>query len=109
MRGIRRRRESGSVLIVALLICAMGAIGITAWVSVLDARNGQVNQVETAMARRIIAENGRAAAREYCYRNVVTKLSGAAYSESLPDGWGSFSIAAWGPAAPMASRSGRRM
>lgn len=99
----RKNSQNGATLIVALMICAMGALGVTAWVSVLYARNGQVDQVEAAIARRIRAENGRAAAREYFYRNVVTKDSGAAYTEALPDGWGGFTIAAWGVGAPMAS------
>lgn len=106
MRGSRKdTAESGSVIIVSLMICALGALGITAWVSVLDARNGQVNSIEAAIARRISAENGRAAAKEYFYRNVVTKSSGAAYSETLPGGWGSFTVAAWGTEAPMESIS----
>lgn len=103
MRGVIRNSESGGILIIALLVSAMGAIGITAWVSVLNARSGQVNSIESAMTRRVIAENGRAAAKEYFYRNVVTKSSGAAYSEALPDGWGAFSIEAWGAGAPMSS------
>ncbi len=104
MRRIRKNtKESGSVIIVALMICALGALGLTAWVSVLDARNGQVNTIEAAMVRRISAENGRAAAKEYLYRNVVTKSSGAAYSESLSGGWGSFTLAAWGTEPPMSS------
>ena len=102
-RSRKHTSESGSVIIVALMICAMGALGITAWVSVLDARNGQVNSIEAAIARRISAENGRAAAKEYFYRNVVTKSSGAAYTENLPGGWGSFTVAAWGTEAPMSS------
>ena len=106
MRGSKKNAsESGGVIIVALLICAMGALGITAWVSILDARNGQVNSIEVAVARRIRAENGRAAAKEYFYRNVVTKSSGAAYTGTLAGGWGSFTIAAWGAGAPMASIS----
>ncbi|MFV1993872.1 MAG: hypothetical protein ACC661_00435 [Verrucomicrobiales bacterium] len=94
--------QKGSILIAAILICAMGTIGITAWISVITTRSQQVEQIGASVIRRLRAENGRVAAREYFYRNVVTKSSGSAYSESLPDGWGGFSVEAW-TGAPMDS------
>jgi hypothetical protein len=85
----------GTILLVALVVMAMGTLGMTAWVSLLHARMGQVDAIEDAAIRRVTLENSRAVAREHVFKKVVTESSGAAQTISLPGGWGSFTVPAW--------------
>lgn len=63
----RLRGESGSVLVVCMVLAAIGTIGVAAWFSLVDARSHQVEASMLALERRVATENGRALAHRAFY------------------------------------------
>ncbi len=59
----------------ALVICLLGTLGLTAWVSLINARINAVDALDLTMDRRISIQNSKAAAKEKIYRDVVTETT----------------------------------
>lgn len=95
----RRARESGGVMILALLITACATVGFVAWGNLIAQRTQNVEQAMGGTQRRIAVENGRQLAREYAYRERLTKGSGADFEVSAEETSGQviggISVSAW--------------
>ncbi len=102
-RRRRRQGQRGSVLVIGLLLVAFGTLGMTAWVMVIQGRAGLVEALEHSASRRISLENSKAVARRALSELAMGSDSGLAsnYEVTIPDGWGSVSIAAFAD-APLA-------
>ena len=99
---IRRRRLSGSVTLLALVVTGMATLGLAAWVSVLAVRGQVVEDQILVVQRRVAAENAKQLSREYFYNNIMIANSGSAASVTLPNSQGTVSMPAW-TESPMAS------
>lgn len=64
-------RIKGSVLVVALVISAVGTIGVLATVSIIGARSLEAESHFDGLDRRVILNNSKALAREAIYRNYL--------------------------------------
>ena len=84
----------GSVLIVALVICAVATFGVLATVSIIGARSHQSEAELAGLDRRLKFRNSKALAKEAIYRNYLpeeTTLS-SAKEYVLSGGWGKAEI-----------------
>lgn len=93
----------GSALVTVLLLIAVAGILTAAWVTLISARSGMVEQMATAVQRRIALENSKALAQEFMLERVLPSASGSAFDYNLSDpGWGGISVPAW-DSAPLLS------
>lgn len=95
----RRSSQSGSAILLSLIILVMVAFGLAAWVSLLTSRTYFVETMENSIKRRIAHNNSVALAKEYMYRNALTKSSGSALHLELGDSMGGIDVPAWSGAA----------
>jgi len=92
---LRPRPHSGSTAVIALMIVAMGTLGLLGMVAIIQARTQQVEATEEAFLRRVRENNGRQMSREYAYRYVLPSASGAGGTFTLADGWGKITAGSW--------------
>ena len=87
--------SQGSVLVVALVISAIGTIGVLATVSIIGVRALQAEAELGGVDRRIKFTNSRALAREVMFRNYLPADATLATETtfSIPGDWGSVTIA----------------
>jgi hypothetical protein len=89
----------GTVSVIALIICAVGTLGLLGMVSIMQARVIQVNALDDECLRRVREFNGRQLAKDYAFRRIWTSSSGAAETVEIPNGWGRISVPAWNQVA----------
>lgn len=95
----RRSSRTGSVSVVALILCAVGSLGLLGMVSIMQARVVQVESLEDACIRRVREANGRQMAKEFAFRRIWTSAAGAEETVELPGNWGRITVPAWDRAA----------
>ena len=85
-----KKKDTGSVLVVAMVIVAIGTLGVLASVSVIGARSLQSEAELDGVERRAKFSNSKALARELIYRNHLhgDTVLAAQKSVELPGGWG---------------------
>ena len=76
------RRQSGSAMLVALMIMGVVTMGVAAWVSIVNGRTSYTESLEDSMRRRVALENSRSITEEYLYN--VAALSSGAPAASFP-------------------------
>lgn len=87
----RKNADRGSILVVCVVLAALGAIGVAAFVSLLDARGHQVEASFEAMKRRATAQSGKALVRDALYTNHLHSNGGLASNTTYTvDGTASF-------------------
>ena len=91
----KRQFKKGSVIVIAMLILGAGTFGLGAWVSIVIARSTVVDATEASLSRRVKLENSRQFAREWMYREMVGEAAGAATTDTLANGWSSFTSPAF--------------
>lgn len=89
----------GTVSVIALIICAVGTLGLLGMVSIMQARVIQVNALDDECLRRVREFNGRQLAKDYAFRRIWTSSSGTAETVEIPNGWGRISVPAWNQVA----------
>lgn len=97
-----RTRERGSILVVCMVLCALGTIGVAAWLALLDARSNQVESNMAALKRRTVYANSKALAYRAIYANHLHSSAalGSDATYTLPDSLGEATIRAYA-AAPL--------
>ena len=84
MKTVRISRSAGgSAMILALLLVAVVGVLATAWITLIGARSGMVEQTRAASQRRVALENSKALAQEFMLERVMTSASGNAFEYSL--------------------------
>ncbi len=86
--------QRGSILVVCMVLCALGTIGVAAWISLLDARGHQVEANMESLKRRNVYENSKALAYRAIYANHLHASSGLATARTytLPHSLGSATV-----------------
>lgn len=64
----RAKQQEGSILVVCMVLAAVGTLGVTAWISLMDARGHLVEANMMALERRTIRANGKALAYHAIYQ-----------------------------------------
>jgi len=97
IRFRKARRESGSVLVVCMVLAALGTIGVAAWFSLLDARSHQVEAGFKALERRVALRNSRALARRAINASLLHANNGLAADTiyEFPSGKGRATVRAY--------------
>ncbi|MEM1441817.1 MAG: hypothetical protein AAGF67_05715 [Verrucomicrobiota bacterium] len=108
-KGLKRPAQRGSILVVCMVLCALGTLGVLAWVSLLDARGHQAEASMDALDRRTVYANSRALAYRAIYANHLHAKSNLAADQTytLPDGLGSATVRAYAT-IPLADSSALR-
>jgi len=68
----KRPLETGSTILMSLIVMTVGTVGFASWVSLLSARASQINQNEHVLSHRIAELNSRSVARESLYSGALT-------------------------------------
>lgn len=68
----QRPLETGSTILMSLVVMTVGTVGFASWVSLLSARASQINQKEHVLSHRIAELNSRSVARESLYTGALT-------------------------------------
>ena len=68
----QRPLETGSTILMSLVVMTVGTVGFASWVSLLSARASQINQKEHVLSHRIAELNSRSVARESLYTGAVS-------------------------------------
>ena len=58
----RAGQQKGSILVICMVMAAVGTLGVTAWISLMDARGHLVEANMLALERRTVRENSKALA-----------------------------------------------
>lgn len=96
----RVRQTRGGVLIVALLLTAAATLGFTAWANLISQRRVSIEETVGGLSRRLSIENGRQAAIQLGYNELLTKNSGAGVDAKVEDAtslqiYGGVTTTAW--------------
>ncbi len=67
--------ESGSTILMGLVVMAFGTAGIAAWVSLLSARSGQIRGYEFQASNQIAGMNAEAIMKQSVYKNYINSQS----------------------------------
>jgi hypothetical protein len=94
-------RQSGSVIIYALIVLAVGALLLAGWVRVLATRVLATEQLGDNINRRLVLENSRLLARQYLLQNVLPGTYGGATSLALANGWAAFALTGTTTGSPL--------
>jgi len=101
----------GSVLVVALVISAIGTLGVLATISVIGARSNLAETQFNGLTRRIVFNNSKALAREVIYKNYladdVILTTAQTFTAGTTPVWGSVTIGAFDKSALTFSSSAR--
>jgi hypothetical protein len=93
----------GSVLVVALVISAIGTLGVLATISVIGARSNLAEAQFNGLTRRIVFNNSKALAREVIYKNYladdVILTADQTFTAGTTPVWGSVTIGAFDKSA----------
>ena len=85
-------RKSGTIVVYALIVLAVGAVVLAGWVQLLATRSANVEIKASEVQRRITLENSRLLASQYLLQNVFSgTLSGPVTNSNS---WGRFVIPA---------------
>ena len=76
--------ESGSTILMSLVVMTLGTVGFASWVSLLSARASQINQKEHVLSHRIAELNSRSLARESLYSGALTIRQSAPRFIAIP-------------------------
>lgn len=85
------RRESGTMLVYALMVLVVGAMILAGWIHVMAQRVKYTEYGIDAVKRRIVLENSRALASQCLLHNVLSG-SMSVFSGTLDGGWGGFTF-----------------
>ena len=96
---IQAQRCRGTVSVVALIICAIGTLGLLGMVTIMQSRVAMVESIEDECLRHVREWNGRQLAKEFAFQRVFTSASGAASTVEIPGGWGRITVPAWSRSA----------
>lgn len=89
-----RRRCSGGVLVLALVLTSAATVGFAAWASLISQRAQGIEQLMAGTKRRLAVQNGIAIARQYSYQ-MLASAAGSTAAMSLSNDWGAVSIPTW--------------
>lgn len=70
--------QRGSILVICMVMAALGTIGVTAWVSLIQARGGIAEANFAAIQRRVFESNSKALAYHAIYKNHLLSTTGLA-------------------------------
>jgi hypothetical protein len=90
----RRHSQSGSALLILLVLLILGAALTASWLSLMTAQTNYVAESEVASNHRIAYNNAAAVAREYMLSQVLAGNGASGVSVTLDGGWGSVIIPA---------------
>lgn len=90
-----RRAERASTILLALVIMAIGTLGVLAWASLIRARAVDVDATGEALDRRIRYENSRAMGEAYAAYRMGASGTNNAVNTELSDAWGRLSLSQW--------------
>ncbi|MEM6916592.1 MAG: hypothetical protein AAF491_08520 [Verrucomicrobiota bacterium] len=96
-KGHAPEKRRGSILVVCMVLCALGTLGVAAWIALLDARGHQSEASMEALNRRNVYANSRALAYRALYANHLHANTALAANQTytLPDGLGAATIRAY--------------
>ncbi len=97
------RRQSGSAIIYALVVIAVGAVVLAGWVQVMASRVQYTELMSLSLKRRIALENSRLLASQYFLQNVLPGSYSGTSSVVLADDWAGFRITGMTTGAPLTS------
>jgi len=99
-----KRRESGTILVFALVMIAAGAVVLAGWISLMAARANYTEQMSAAIKRRIVLENSRLLATQYLRQHVLAGAYTGTSGASIDGGeWGRFAFTSNTAAVPLES------
>jgi len=101
----RKRSQSGSAIIYALIVIVVGAVILAGWINVLAARVLYTEQMSAALQRRIVLENSRLLASQYLLQNVLPGSYTGTSSVTLADNSAAFRITGTNIGSPLTSTS----
>ncbi|MEI6338320.1 MAG: hypothetical protein WCQ57_07020 [Verrucomicrobiota bacterium] len=101
----RKRSQSGSAVIYALIVIAVGAVVLAGWVHVLAARVLYTEQMSAAIKRRVVLENSRMLASQYFLEKVLPGSYSGTSSVALADNWAAFRLTGTNWGSPLTSTS----
>lgn len=82
----RAKQQEGSILVICMVMATIGTLGVTAWISLMDARGHLVEANMAALERRTVRENSKALAYYAIYNNHLhDKTASGSYSEYTID------------------------
>ncbi|MDF1659279.1 MAG: hypothetical protein P1U58_16805 [Verrucomicrobiales bacterium] len=92
-----KHSQQGSILVVCMVLCALGTLGVAAWIALLDARGHQAEAGMEALKRRTVYANSRALAYRAIYANHLHADASLAADRTytLPDNLGSATLRAF--------------
>ena len=85
-------RKSGTIVVYALIVLAVGAVVLAGWVQLLATRSANVEIKASEVQRRITLENSRLLASQYLLQNVFSGTFSGPVTNS--NSWGRFVLAA---------------
>ena len=85
-------RKSGTIVVYALIVLAVGAVVLAGWVQLLATRSANVEIKASEVQRRITLENSRLLASQYLLQNVFSGTFSGPVTNS--NSWGRFVIPA---------------
>lgn len=98
-----RRSQSGSAIIYALIVIAVGAVVLAGWVQVMASQVQFTELMSLSLKRRIALENSRLLASQYLLQNVLPGSYSGTSSVALADNWAGFRITGTVSGAPLTS------
>ncbi len=88
-------RNQGSIAIIALLVTAVGTIGLAAMLTLVHARMSQIETAEEAVLRRVRLMNGKQLAKQYVYQEVLPTSAGAEGTYTIGSNWARITVKNW--------------
>ncbi|MFZ4681061.1 MAG: hypothetical protein ACOYMS_01050 [Terrimicrobiaceae bacterium] len=97
--------RSGSAVIYALIVIAVGAVVLAGWIQVMSARVLYTEQMSLSLKRRIALENSRLLASQYLLQSVLPGTYSGTSSVTLADNWAGFRLTGTNTGAPLTATS----
>ena len=88
----------GTFTVIAMIVMALGTMGMLSLIAVMNARMEQVNSLEDRAIRHVREMNGRQLAKAYAYQRFWTTASGGGETVDLPGNWGRIVTPSWSTA-----------
>ncbi|MEM1296490.1 MAG: hypothetical protein AAGH89_14070 [Verrucomicrobiota bacterium] len=94
----RKFHCQGTFTIIAMIVMALGTLGMLSLIAVMNARMEQVNSLEDRAFRHVREMNGRQLAKAYAYQRFWTTAFGGGETVDLPGNWGRIITPSWSTA-----------
>ena len=80
-----RPLETGSTILMSLVVMTVGTVGLASWISLLSARSSHINNKEYVLSHQIAELNSRSVAKESLYGRALTVRQASPRFIVMPD------------------------